>query len=135
MIPPLLLDTDTLSLLRSGHPKVNQHAANYLRVYGRLAFADLTWYEAVRGYRAAGAHSQLLRFESFCQRCDIIELDSVALEHATYIYADLKQRGELIGDLDMLIAGIAFAHGMGVATRNVAHFSRITGLHVEDWTQ
>ena len=37
--------------------------------------------------------------------------------------------------IDMLIAGVALAHSMGVATRNVAHFSRIVDLYVEDWTQ
>ena len=135
MRPLILLDTDTLSLLLRWHPRVRQHAADYMATYGRLAFADLTWYEIVRGHRAVGAHSQLLRFESFCQRCDIIVLESVALDYAADIYADLKRRGELIGEIDILIAGIALARDMGVATRNIAHFSRIANLHVEDWTR
>ena len=132
---PVLLDTDTLSLLRREHPRVRQHAADYMATYGMLKFADLTWYEIVRGYRAIAAHSQLQKFESFCQRCDIITLESVALDRAADIYADLKRRGELIGEIDILIAGIALAHDMGVATRNVAHFSHIVNLHVEDWTR
>lgn len=134
MIWRVLLDTDTVSLLRRGHPRVTQRAANYMATYGRFTFAELTWYEIVRGYRAIGAHSQLTKFDSFCHRCDILSLDRTALEHAANIYADLKQRGELIGEIDILIAGTALAHGMGVATRNVAHFSRIANLHVEDWT-
>ena len=56
-------------------------------------------------------------------------------QHAADIYANLKRRGELIGEIDILIAGIALAHDMGVATRNIAHFSRIANLHVEDWTR
>jgi tRNA(fMet)-specific endonuclease VapC len=36
--------------------------------------------------------------------------------------------------MDILIAGIAIANGVGVATRNIDHFSRIDGLYVEDWT-
>ena len=134
MIRRVLLDTDTLSLLRRGHPRVRQHAADYMANYGRLTFADLTRYEIVRGYRAIWAHSQVAKFESFCHRCDIFHLDRTALDYAANIYADLKRRGELIGEIDILIAGTALAHGMGVATRNVAHFSRVANLHVEDWT-
>ena len=35
--------------------------------------------------------------------------------------------------VDILIAGTALANGMGIATRNVEHFSRISELHVENW--
>jgi predicted nucleic acid-binding protein len=38
----------------------------------------------------------------------------------------------LIGEVDMLIAGIALANDMGVATRNTDHFNRIQDLYVED---
>lgn len=130
----ILLDTDILSLLRRGHEKVTQHATDYIVTYGRLAFTELTWYEVVRGYRAIDAHRQLEVFEAFCRRCDILPLDRNALDCAANIYGNLRRRGELIGELDILIAGIALTHGMGVATRNVGHFSRIVGLHIENWT-
>jgi len=130
----VLLDTDTLSLLRRGHESVVRHSEDYITTYEKLTFAELTWYEVVRGYHATGAFRQLEAFEVFCRDCEILPLDRTALEHAANIYADLKRRGELIGEIDILIAGTALAHGMGVATRNVAHFSRIANLHVEDWT-
>ena len=130
----VLLDTDILSLLRRGHETVTQHAADYLISFDRLAFAELTWYEVVRGYRVIGAHRQLEAFEAFCRNCDILPLDHNALDCAATIYASLRQRGELIGEVDILIAGIALANGMGVATRNIDHFSRIAELHVENWT-
>jgi tRNA(fMet)-specific endonuclease VapC len=50
------------------------------------------------------------------------------------IWADLRQRGLLIGEVDILIAGIALAESLAVATHNTSHFSRITGLQVVDWT-
>ena len=130
----VLLDTDILSLLRRGHESVTQHATEYIITYGCLAFTELTWYEVVRGYRAIGAHRQLEAFEAFCRRCDIFRLDHNSLDCAANIYADLRQRGELIGEVDILIAGIALAQGMGVATRNAGLFSRIAGFRVENWT-
>ena len=133
MTARVLLDTDILSLLRRGHKRVTQYATDYIVTYGCLTFTELTWYEVVRGYRAIGAHRQLEIFEAFCRHCDIFSLDHNSLDCAATIYADLRQRGELIGEVDILIAGIAVAHGMGVATRNVGHFSRIAGFRVENW--
>lgn len=130
----MLLDTDTLSLLRRGHASVSEHAGAYLRRHGRLAFTELTWYEAVRGYRVIYAHRQLEAFEAFCHHCDILPLSRDALERAADIYAELHRSGQLIGEVDILIGAIALVHGMGVAMRNLSHFCRIDGLCVEDWT-
>jgi len=130
----VLLDTDILSFLQRGDQRVTQHATDYIITYGRLDFTELTWYEVVRGYRAIGARRQLETFEAFCHRCNILPLNRNALDCVANIYTGLRRRGELIGEVDILIAGIALTHGMGIATRNVGHFSRIAGLHVENWT-
>ena len=130
----ILLDTDIVLLLQRGHETVSRHVINYIISFERLSFSELTWYEIVRGYRISGAYHQMDNFESFCQNCDILPLDRRSLNCAATIYADLRKRGELIGEVDILIAGIATANGMGIATRNVNHFSRIGGLHVENWT-
>jgi tRNA(fMet)-specific endonuclease VapC len=131
----VLLDTDTLSLLRRGHSQVSQHAADYIVRHGRLTFTALTRYEVVRGYRAIGAHRQLQTFAQFCQHCHILPLSDAALDQAASLYAELRQRGELIGEVDLLIAGIALANGMGIVTHNTSHFRRVQGLHVEDWSE
>ena len=130
----ILIDTDIVLLLQRGHETVARHALNYIISFERPSFSELTWYEIVRGYRISGAYHQMDNFESFCQNCDILPLDRRSLDCAATIYADLRKRGELIGEVDILIAGIATASGMGIATRNVNHFSRIDGLHVENWT-
>jgi len=49
------------------------------------------------------------------------------------IYADLKKKGELINDADILIAGIVKAHNATLVTNNVKHFSRVQGLQIENW--
>lgn len=130
----VLIDTDIVLLIQRGNKIVTNYALNYIATFDRLSFTELTWYEIVRGYRISGVYQQLDTFESFCQNCDILSLDRKSLDCAANIYADLRKRGELIGEVDILIAGIAIANGMGVATGNVKHFARISGLHVENWT-
>ena len=129
----LLLDTDTLSLLRKGDPTVSNHATDYIVRHGQLAFTELTWYEVVRGYRAIDAKKQLAAFEEFCRYCFILPLDRKALDMAANIYVDLRQRGELIGEVDILVSGIALKNDMGIVTCNTDHFGRISNLYVKNW--
>jgi len=133
-MPEALLDTDTLSLLRRRHPQVVTHARAYLRRYGKLTFSELTRYEVVRGYKKVGATRQLAAFERFCQQHRVLPLDWSALEQAAEIWAELSRKGKLIGEVDILLAGMALAHGLAVVTRNTVHFQRIQGLVVLDWT-
>jgi len=55
--------------------------------------------------------------------------EPVARVHAD-IWAELAQRGQMIGAHDLWIAATALAHGLGVATRNSADFSRVAGLRI-----
>jgi tRNA(fMet)-specific endonuclease VapC len=133
-MPEALLDTDTLSLLRRRHPQVIVHARAYLHRYGRLTFSELTRYEVVRGYKKVGATRQLAAFERFCRQHRVLPLDWRALEQAAEIWAELSRKGELIGEVDILLAGTALAHRLAVVTHNTTHFQRIQGLLVLDWT-
>lgn len=47
--------------------------------------------------------------------------------------AVLSKSGTPLDDMDLLIGSTAMARGMTVVTHNVRHFSRISGLRVEDW--
>ncbi len=56
---------------------------------------------------------------------------------ATEVYgkirAGLSAKGQLIGPNDMIIAAIALAQSMTLVSHDVAEFSRVPGLLVEDW--
>jgi len=51
------------------------------------------------------------------------------------IYSDLRKKGELIDDIDILIAGIAKANNLVLVTHNRSHFERIMDLEIEDWNE
>jgi tRNA(fMet)-specific endonuclease VapC len=61
-------------------------------------------------------------------------LSESAIVEAAEIYADLYRRGQLIGDADILIAAVALANNLALASNNAAHFARISGLRIESWT-
>jgi tRNA(fMet)-specific endonuclease VapC len=66
-------------------------------------------------------------------KSDILSVDDAVVLQAAEIYVELHRRGQLIGDADILIASTALVHRMGVVTNNVAHFSRVPGLRLENW--
>jgi tRNA(fMet)-specific endonuclease VapC len=53
---------------------------------------------------------------------------------AADLYAQTRQTGVAVDDIDLLIAGTAVAHNMVVATHNVRHFSQLPGVIVDDWS-
>ena len=131
---PALLDTDILTLLHKRHPQVSLNAALYLRQFGQLNLSEFSYYEVTRGLKAIGATAQLARFEQFCQAHRILPFSHEAAVLAADIWSDLKRRGLLIGEVDILIAGVGLSDDLAVATSNTSHFSRIPGLQVVDWT-
>ncbi len=130
-----LLDTDIVSeIMKARHAQILRRAATYLRQNSHFFISAMTRYEVLRGLKAKRATTRLATFETWCQVHQVLPITDDVLELASDLYAGLHQSGRLIGDNDPIIAATALHHGLAVATRNVAHFGRIPGLMVEDWT-
>jgi len=86
-------------------------------------------------YGAAKSNSVKL-----AERIDLIlsALEILPLEAPVdHVYADIRhhlaRQGTPIGPNDLLIAAHALANNLTVVTANVAEFSRVPGLKVENW--
>lgn len=135
-LPRALLDTDTLSaVMRGAPPTVITKAREYLAEHGAFTFSIITRYEILRGLKAKNAVVQLQAFDRLCAGSQIVPLTDAAVVKASEIYAELRRRGEPIGDADTLIAASALIHGLAVVTNNIGHFGRISGLAVENWLE
>lgn len=128
-----LLDTDVLSALMRSEPRAVGKARTYLAEHGAFTISIITRYEILRGLKAKGASKQVAAFDRFCLQNEVLPLIDDVIVQAADIYADLRGRGVLIGDADILIAATARVHGLIVATRNERHFGQITGLPVDNW--
>jgi tRNA(fMet)-specific endonuclease VapC len=133
MIPMTLLDSDVLSALMRSDAAAVERARAYLESHAQLAFSLITRYEILRGLKARKAMAQLARFEAFCETCQVIPVSDEIVVRASDIYADLHQRGALIGDADILIAATDLTHDLVLSTNNDAHFRRIEGLQIVNW--
>lgn len=71
--------------------------------------------------------------EDACRRHVCLPFDGAGAIEAGKLRQLLNKAGTPIGNYDLLMAGIALARKMTFVTRNVREFSRVPGLHVEDW--
>jgi predicted nucleic acid-binding protein len=140
---PVLLDTDTLSELSRGNATVSALAQAYLRAFGRLTISSVTVFERLRGYRLAikagkPFHKQLHAFETLVQNSVVLPFDENAAAVSAGIWAACSRaQRQKLGDI--LIAGIAVARQIPLATRNQRDFEMLSknaevGLRLVDWT-
>jgi tRNA(fMet)-specific endonuclease VapC len=131
-LPPALVDTDILSAVMRKHEQATERARSYLQLHRHFTFSAITRYEILRGLLAKGAVKQLATFDQLCAASLVLPITDAIIVQAAAIYADLYQRGMLIGDADILIAATAVTHGLSVVTNNEAHFRRISKLQIEN---
>ena len=131
---PTLIDTDILSLFFRNHPVVVNRFAEYAREHRALNLSIITYYEVLSGLLHRDARRQLESFRSFVEFNRMLPLSESAASIAAQMYAETRKVGQPVDDIDILIAGIAVANGMAVATRNSSHFGQIPGVIVEDWS-
>lgn len=130
-----LLDTNIIS----AELKLDQQVKRKLRLLNeqeqKVVFTTINYFEIKRGLLAVNATKKLRLFDNLCKRYEIVGIDERGvLDKAAEIYADLKRRGELIPDGDILIGAVALHHNLIVVT-NDAHFRRIPKLQLENWIQ
>ena len=69
----------------------------------------------------------------FVSRFDSLPFDDKAAESYGQIRAQLEKDGTPIGPNDLMIAAIAFTHGLVLVTHNSNEFGRVKDLVIEDW--
>jgi tRNA(fMet)-specific endonuclease VapC len=73
--------------------------------------------------------------EAILQNVQVLALDPPSDAEYGRIRAELEAAGKTIGPNDLLIAAHACALGATLVTANTGEFSRVCGLHVENWME
>ena len=124
-----LVDTDwVVEYLKGREP-----AATTLPLlrHDELAISLITFgeiYEGIYSGRNPEHHEEV--FLRLLRRVQVLSLNRTILRHFARIRGQLRSQGQLIGDLDLLIAGTALYHDLTLVTHNTRHFSRIPNLKV-----
>ncbi len=133
MDPRYLLDTNICIYIRQNKPPEVLKRFQKLRpgeaVLSVITFGELL-YGAARSTRRAEA---LARLEELRRLLPVLPLNEAVADSYGTIRADLESRGERIGNNDLWIAAHALAANLVLVTNNEKEFSRVKGLHAQNW--
>ncbi len=109
----LLIDTDVLIEVEKGRTKLPK---------GELYISCISLYEFLRGRRDYQRVKKEMEAVFY-----VVPLTNEVMLKAVEIYRDLRKKGELIEDRDLLIAATSIALGIPLFTGNKTHFERMIG--------
>jgi tRNA(fMet)-specific endonuclease VapC len=128
-----LLDTNIcIYLIKKQYPEV---ISKVLKVgFDKIGISTITLAELEFGVanssRSIEAQAALLEF---ILPFEILDFNYNAASFYGKIRKELKDKGQPISDMDMLIASVAMANDLIVVTNNEKEFRRISGLKIENW--
>jgi tRNA(fMet)-specific endonuclease VapC len=74
-----------------------------------------------------------LAIDSFTSAISILGVDAAIARSFGDLKAALRRAGMLLEDFDLIIAATARTYNLTLVTSNIAHFSRVPGLQLENW--
>ena len=127
------LDTNVIIDLLNGKSTV---LAGFKNAYisAPIKIPDLVYYEVLRGFEYSDPKNLKSAFENFAEKCGIEYMSAGTLREAAKQYAELKKRGKMIDDDDILIGSLAIERKAVLVTNNTKHFLQLQGLQLENWT-
>ncbi len=129
----VLIDTDILSMFLRNNSKVKLEFSYYLDYYFSINISILTHYEILSGLEYKDAINQLKIFLKFSTYLNIIPITIESSNKSAQIYSELRKNGNIIDDVDILIAGICITNNLVLVTNNEKHFSKIKELEIKNW--
>lgn len=128
----VMLDANaSIRIIRGRQPSIREKFREHA---GALAISTIVYYEL--NYGAANSEQPKLhreKLEDFVSRLEVLPFDDAAADHAADIRFDLSRKGQIIGPMDILIAGHARSLNAKLITGNLREFRRVDGLRCEDW--
>ena len=128
----MVIDSDILIYFLKGEKTVVQELTKIAP--NELYTTRINYTELLYGaYNSSNIDKNLTRFVSFLNQFTILEFDEKASEIFAKTKAKLKKEGNIIADMDLMIASIAIANDYELVSNNQKHFKRIPHLKLVDW--
>jgi len=127
-----IIDSDILIYFIKGRQEVVEKllAISSHNLYTtRINYTELLY----GAYNSARVEKNLKVIRPFLENFQILEFDKESSEIFAKTKARLKRNGNIIADMDLMIASIALQHGFSLVSNNIKHFERIEALDLMRW--
>lgn len=127
-----LIDTDIIIYSLKDYGKVNEKFNKYKN--SPKSISVITYGELIYGARKSGhIEKNLAKVYRVSEIFPVIDITSAIMETFGELKASLGKSGMIIDDMDLLIASTALSRNLVLVTNNEKHFSRVSGLEIENW--
>jgi len=129
----MMLDTNICIYIIKNKPLSVKERLKEFEI-GELCISIVTVSELMYGvYKSEQTKRNIQALEGFLMPFEIVDYDYAASVEYGKIRANLEKRGQVIGGMDMQIAGHALALDAVLVTNNIKEFERIEGLRLDNW--
>ena len=128
-----MLDTDIcIYLIKAKDPALRLKL--YEKGIGCIAVSAITLAELSHGAeKSRQVERNKMALGLFLVPFELMPFSTEAALVCGSLRQQLELRGEVVGGYGMLIAAHALAEGLTLVTNNIAEFTRVDGLDVENW--
>lgn len=127
-----ILDSDTLIYFLKGHSEIVEKVASISET--NLATTIINHTELFFGaFYSEKKEKNIKKIQEFLDSIHIFDFSRSASLMFAEQKALLKKQGNIVADMDLMIASIVLANDGILVTNNVKHFKRIKKLKLENW--
>ena len=129
----MMLDTNICIYIIKNRPKSVKEKFREFEI-GELCISSITVSELMYGaYKSEYTEKNLQAINEFLMPFELVDYDYMASVAYGKVRADLEKRGQVIGGMDMQIAGHALSLNLTLVTNNTREFKRVKDLKLENW--
>ncbi len=129
----VVLDTNIMVSLLKDEEGAKEKIGSLERSGERISVTAITVYELLKGaWISARSQENFARVRELISSLRVLGLSIGACEQASEIYKELRHRGKMIGEFDILIASIVMTFDEKLVSKDV-DFKTVRGLKVLNW--
>lgn len=125
-----MLDTDICSYAIMGNAQVLQ---KMLENSGQYCISAIVYQELMTGLLSSQGQSREALYVEFLRGIKVLPFSQADALHAADIKVSLNKLGAPLATADVQIAAHAASANLTLVSNNTKHFSRISGLSLENW--
>jgi len=132
-----VFDTNICIYILNDHPI--SLLSKFNKFKNKICISTIVYAELYYGVQNTGSvalrNERMNELQEFCSLIEIDDWTEEAAERYGNIRALLKNSGQMIGNMDLLIAAYVMSSRKILITNNEQEFQRIPGLMIENWTK
>ena len=129
------LDSNIISYFLKNDTKIREKLAAETNAGNQFTMSTIVYFEVERWLLETGAVKKHAEFERMCLDVSPEEFNMDVWNAAAKLYVQLRQKGQPIDDVDLMVAAFCIANDYTLVTNNTRHFERINGLKLANWKE